>query len=560
MTVGVLGGTLLVAAVSQVLVHFGRHRSYAELLQALKLGPGSLVRELAENAFLWLATYTFPLWLAALLSLLDVGRPGNGLALALAAPLYVGLGYYLQRVRHSYRLPLYSAGYALTILGILLALGDNATLTAVLCLNTALFVSSAWVARQPAWLYPALVTTHGALYTFLLATGWFQPARFITLPFLALTWLLAVAAYGLSRVIPASAQKKGGLRLPVLTEVSLNSPSLTYLTSLSGVQPLLVAIFLDLLIWQMVALGGYDTTLILAVGHAILLAFLASLWQDELLAALAPMFVLLAVESQLHATGLPFSGLVAWLTVLGFALYLIAVTVTQIRVRLLRVWSRPLTAVAAGSATVGVAFQPLLTPEATGDASLALAFAGALYLAIAYRKRLYWLGYLAGALIEIAWVLALLSWEVGQPQFYAIPAGLYFAGIGVLERGHGRTYYANYLEGLGLSILLLTTFIQSLDTGSGLAYFLWLLFEAAFVIVWGGLRRIKVPFFAGIAATVLNVVGQLVLLATVNDVLRWVVILGTGLLFIAAAILVERERERLAQQFDDWREALETWQ
>src|SRR3989442_10945543 len=55
-----------------------------------------------------------------------------------------------------------------------------------------------------------------------------------------------------------------------------------------------------------------------------------------------------------------------------------------------------------------------------------LAFAGALYVALAHERRNLRLSFLGVALLEAAWMLALVTRGITQPQWYAIPAGLYF--------------------------------------------------------------------------------------------------------------------------------------
>ncbi len=189
----------------------------------------------------------------------------------------------------------------------------------------------------------------------------------------------------------------------------------------------------------------------------------------------------------------------------------------------------------------------------------ALGFAGTLYLAIAYRGRLQQLGYMAVAMLELAWILLLLGEEIGQPQFYAVPIGLYFAGIGVLERRLGNIRYANILEGFGLAAVLLTTFIQSLAPTGGFIYFVLLLVESLLFAAWGVIRNVKVPFFAGLVATLINIIAQLVLVATVNDLWRWIIVLGTGVLVISLGIFIERKREQITTQIHEWQVELSTW-
>ena len=68
------------------------------------------------------------------------------------------------------------------------------------------------------------------------------------------------------------------------------------------------------------------------------------------------------------------------------------------------------------------------------------------------------------------------------------------------------------------------------------------------------------PFFIGLAASVLNVVAQVVILIRVYDVNRWFIILGVGLLLVTAAAFIERKRERIIARTQEWRELLDTWE
>jgi peptidoglycan/LPS O-acetylase OafA/YrhL len=189
-----------------------------------------------------------------------------------------------------------------------------------------------------------------------------------------------------------------------------------------------------------------------------------------------------------------------------------------------------------------------------------LGFAGILYLTIAYCDRRAWLGYLGLALLELDWVLLLIDQGLREPQLYAIPAGLYFVFIGYLERRQGRKWFAVAVESLGFAVLLVTSYIQSLDGDQGLPYFLLLLAEGMLVLWWGGTQRRKLPFFIGIGANVLNVVSQIVVLVRVYEVQRWIVILGVGIILVTAAVFVERKRERIIAQVQEWSEQLETWE
>jgi len=190
-----------------------------------------------------------------------------------------------------------------------------------------------------------------------------------------------------------------------------------------------------------------------------------------------------------------------------------------------------------------------------------LGLAGAQAIGEAYRLRRLRLGYAGVALLLAAWAVLLLSNNVAQPQWYALPAGLYLMGIGYLERRVGRKPLAVIIEALGLAVLLVTTFTQSLDGGAaGLPYFILLIVEAMGAVAWGALRRLKSPFFIGLAANAINVLAQLVLLfAGPSTLIRWLIIGGTGLFIVGAAVFVERQRERLLTQATAWRETLAAW-
>jgi alkylation response protein AidB-like acyl-CoA dehydrogenase len=116
------------------------------------------------------------------------------------------------------------------------------------------------------------------------------------------------------------------------------------------------------------------------------------------------------------------------------------------------------------------------------------------------------------------------------------------------------------IEILGLGVLLLTSFLQSLNGKDGLPYFVLLLVEALLVIWWGTLQKRKIPFFAGIGASALNILAQLIVLVSVYDINRWFVAFGAGLLIMGFAIYIERSREQLRVRVRELSETLEKWE
>jgi hypothetical protein len=247
---------------------------------------------------------------------------------------------------------------------------------------------------------------------------------------------------------------------------------------------------------------------------------------------------------------------------IGFGLYLLGRILNALSARLksLTVWLAPLTncAVALTGAAVLIDL-PFVFSKMTATAAT-LAFAGALYVTIAYRGRYHRLGYLGMALLEVAWVLLLLINDVGQPQWYAIPAGLYFMGLSYLELGRDKSRYAVALEVLGLGVLLVTSLAQSVNGADGFPYFILLMVEALLVIWWGVYQKRKIPFFTGIGASAINLVAQVIVLVSVHNVSIWYVAFGVGLLIMSMAIYIERSREQLRARARELSETLETWE
>jgi hypothetical protein len=448
-------------------------------------------------------------------------------------------------------MPFYLLAYALSVSMLVISQPDPLIFTVSLAAGAVVYLASAALFRRPVWLYPGLLTMHIGLMSYFTIHPTSLPPYYLTFPFFGLTWVMALIGYAFTQLAPVAHK---------LESRNWNFPSLGYLLTPSWAQPFFYFVVLDVIFWQVLALSGFESAIILAVGHAILFGLLAMLWDDTALAYGALGFGLLAVGYRLHWAGVPFPEAMAWIGGLGFGLYLLARIIERARHLVLNVWRQPLTNMAVGlTAMAVITTLPTVVTQTTATAA-ALAFAGALYLTQAYRGRYYRLGYLGMALLQTAWALALVVRDVEQPQWYAIPAGLYFIGIGFLERRRARGLLAVAIETFGLSVLLLTAFIQSLDGATGFPYFVLLLVEALLVIWWGAARRFKIPFFIGLGASALNVLAQVVILINVYDINRWLIILSVGLLLVLLAIFVERQRALIIAKAQAWREVLETWE
>jgi hypothetical protein len=458
--------------------------------------------------------------------------------------------------------PFYLLAYSLSVSMISLSYVSPLSLTLAFAAAAVVYFISAYLFLAPSWIYAGLLATHMTVLAFFLIHPSGKPAQYITFPFLAMTWLTALAGYGFSPKItetdsqppagPAKAIKKEAFRFSLIN----------HLFGRPWSRPFFGFAIAEMFIWQTVAAKGYDTTIVLGSGHALLLALFSFLWMEGALVYGVVGFSLLVVGTWMRQSGIAFNDAIAIYGGIGLGLYLLARLVEPIsaRIKSLTVWLTPLTysavALTAASAIINL---PFVVDHMTAAAA-SLAFAGALYVAIAYRGRRYQLGYLGMALLEISWVMALFMNDVKQPQWYAIPGGLYFMGLAYLEWQRNRSRYAIAIELLGLGILLITSFTQSLQGTQGFAYFVLLMVEALLILGWGTIQKRKIPFFTGIGFTALNFIAQVILLVNVGIISIWYVGLGAGLLIVGIAGFVELRREQLQARIGEWSETLETWE
>lgn len=450
--------------------------------------------------------------------------------------------------------PFYLIAYALSVCMILQSYGTPLPLTIAFGAASLVYFASAALFRSPAWIYAGLFAAHMTVLAYFTINPSGGPLRYITIPFLVMTWLTSLIGYAFER-----------RTYPVATADGQSAYRFSILEHLFGhpwARPFFAFALFETVVWQALALTGTDTTLIVASGYAVLFALFSILWQEEPLVYGAVGFSLLAAGASLKQAGVGFEAGVAVFGGLGFGLYFVGRSLDWLssRMKALSVWPRPLTFSSIAITGVAAIIDLFTLRNNLTSSAIALAFAGALYVAIAYRGRYYRLGYLGMALLEAAWVILLIVNDVSQPQWYAIPGGLYFLGLAYLEWNHAKSRFAMGLEVLGLSLLLVTTLIQSVNGANGLPYFMLLLVEGLLVIAWGVYQKRKVPFFAGIAAVALNLFAQVIVLVNVYDINRWLVAFAAGLFIMALAIAIERSRERLRERMRELSETLEQWE
>jgi hypothetical protein len=464
-------------------------------------------------------------------------------------------------------MPFYLLAYALSISMIALSVTDPLTRTLAISAAAGVYLLSTYLSRHPIWLYPSLLAVHLALLSFFTIEPSGKPESYISLPFLGLTWVIALIGYAVSLRSPGPSETIEDKYIFKIGRWGLNLrriPSARYLFTFSWAQPLFLFVGLDILLWGGIALFNPDTAIIVCVGYTLLLALFAMLWRDYPLAYGTLMGMLLAVCLRLLGAGLDFPIIMAWIGGIGLGIYFIGLLVEQTvkatkpKPSHLDVWPEPLRNFSVLLSTLAVLGTLPFAISYTTACAAALAFAGALYLAFAYRDRRYWLGYLGTGMLLLAWVMVLVMQDVRQPQLYAIPFGLYLAGIGYLERRQGRVMFGNIVECTGFCVMLLTSFVQSLGAG-GFVYFLLLMGESLAIFWWGAAQHCKAPLFIGIGGSVINVVAQIIVLVNIYQVSRWFVTLGVGLVLVVMGIFVERKRESILRQAKEWRVTIEAW-
>lgn len=208
-----LGLAILLAIISQVLVHLNLHRGFDEFINAFFINDAKR-KQTARAFFLFVSVYAFPFWLGQLLAQLNILFSWRGVVFAVLAVLYAMFGLALRRVHDEYKKPFYSAGYVLSVISIFIASGDRLPLIYALLIVAALYAASAYVFRQSLWLFPsnALVLILVVLildYNHLITNSW------LTRSFTALAFICLGLGYFFQKR-KAESERIGQYALPFL--------------------------------------------------------------------------------------------------------------------------------------------------------------------------------------------------------------------------------------------------------------------------------------------------------------------------------------------------------
>jgi hypothetical protein len=475
-----------------------------------------------------------------------------------------------QRLLNWWALPWYVLGYGATLVSVLLSLYDAPRLTLTLALSAVAYALAARRFRLRGWLLASAIAAQAAALAGLDGMGYLDYAARGAMLFLPVTGATALLGLFIERK-----QAEG-------------SPFGGWQRAISGwSRPLYALVLVDVLVAQSVALFDSGPGVLVSVAHALLIALLATVWAQSALSYASAGLGLLALLQYFTRAGATPTDFPVALAALSFGYGLVGYGLDYGRRReslsstpAVRVWEQPLqrwglllSVMALGLATmfgvdvITLAVRALLglpLLEAADVVALqmlvgVLAITGLLYLAAALVRRWAWLGYAAVILLLWGWGLEwFFIWGMREPQWYAVPAGVYLLGVGYLEWRQDRKTLARWIDRAGLVLLFLSSFWQSMTEANGWPYALLMGAEALLIVWWGSARRQRRFLYFGVAAVVVDVAGQSIEpLLSAN---RWIVFGVAGLSLVAVAVFVERRLEALTRLSRELRERLEEWE
>ncbi|MBI4497027.1 MAG: hypothetical protein HY689_03890 [Chloroflexi bacterium] len=444
--------------------------------------------------------------------------------------------------------------YAGTIAVPILSWGDQGTWALAWWSLAAVYGASAALVRQPGWLYPALVAglvAYHATTSALVPTLTFAEAMgALAYP----TWVLFWLAYAVVRWWSAS---------PSVAPWSLLGPGRALAHRWAA--PLLVCGTGALGVATLGSVLDAEAGLRTAVTFFILLAVFAFLWQGQIEAWGSVVFAGIAFQEVLRLAGVPWLDQPPRWAAAALALTLLALVVQRSWLEALQVWRGPLSggSIGVGAAAVAAAAGnqlALLSHAALQPLAVTTAVTGLTLVAHGFNRRDRFLAYLGVALLELGYMIQLVLFEVGQPQAFVLPAGIYLLAVAYLEWRRG-TGSKRVLELAGLTLLLGTSVVQALGfLGAGFdryAYDGFLLFESLALFGLGAALRWKRTFFGGSLALVVDV---LILLSDpVRAMNRWYLMAIVGFTMIGLVIFLEQRRQQIPVWLDAWRQRLEVW-
>lgn len=479
--------------------------------------------------------------LVGLFGLRGVSEPQYGIWLIPGILTFFAAAHFLDRPpapdnQKAWAYPFYVATHVGTAALMVHSATDSAIFPWALAAGAAIYGLFAAALRSPLWLYPALLTSHLAVFFGLIQVA-FDP-RLIPGVFVPVTMLLATIAYRAERAEHGRPSAWRSWALP------------WYLAGL-----------VNIALWELVGIIDTRTHVITSFGFALPAVAIAQFRQDRRVASLAQVLIIVGIAQGVRWFQLPYpSGLLA------FSLLAFLVGGVEVGLRFLqrgKIW-RPgarVLALLLSVATLAIAVGGVVAavrPDAGAGFVYALSVVGLLYLLMGLAERREWLAYLAVAMLEAAWAIFLLKGlQIRELQWYAIPAALYLLGVGAVERRLGRRGLAQVVDLAGLTLLLGSSLWQSLGP-SGFPYAVLLAIEALLVVWFGAAQRVRRHFFGGLGALLVNVIVQSINPVRALD--KTVLFLSLGVLLVVTAILAERRREQIIRTTRAWWTRLEAWE
>jgi hypothetical protein len=469
----------------------------------------------------------------------------RGSLMLLASLSLFGLGYWAKlNLDLRWARPLFVASNLWALRSLLFMQDEPRALSTALFVIVILYGLHVLVWHSRIWLWAALFALHAWLMTLSVALGWstsyFDYLRIGPFTFFAIE--MALIGMLVEYLLP----NKNDPRPQILDLNSWAQPF--YAVSLFT--------FLETFLWVAQGNGVASEIVGLIWGFALTCLVLGGFWRVPLVMMFGLATLLLGNDyylaqivaaSDIQRLALASSSAVA-LWWMGFGLK----SWSGLWEETLQVFSLPVNIV-----TLFIGFAAVFrNPSDTMPLITALAIGGLFYTGVAYQERWYWLSYLASGMLVCAWIIAAFTYMPEQPQLYALPAGAYLLLVAAAERFRaGHSLPVQVLDLLGVAILLGVTFAQSLP--HNFSYGMILGIEALIVIVLGIVQRVRLLFFAGLVAFILNVAVQS--LSVAQQLEKTLVAFVIGLILVTVAVFVERKRDYLlAQSRRLWAE-FETW-
>jgi hypothetical protein len=204
----------------------------------------------------------------------------------------------------------------------------------------------------------------------------------------------------------------------------------------------------------------------------------------------------------------------------------------------------------------------LRTTMAGGDArglqALAVFGCAAVYFHqwLLSRRRLFLL--LAGAVVNLAFVLLWRSLHFSDPQFYMVPIGLSVLGLIEILKKELPASSHDPLRYIGALIILVSPVFDILS-GSW-AHLLSLLVLSTLVVLLSIGLRLRALMYTGTAFILADLAGMIFRATEDRMSLLWIGGLGLGIAVIALAAICENHRDRVLARIRSLSAALATWE